>query len=81
MRSWSARALGLTPLEGKLLEVMREGSAVLAAGERSGIVMGLAKRGTGAKGRGDLKGWAQITWGPPESIAGSGPGIVMHRHE
>ena len=49
MRSWSARALGLTPLEGKLLEVMREGSAVPAASERSGIVMGLAKRGTGAK--------------------------------
>jgi hypothetical protein len=35
---------------------MREGSAVLAAGERSGIVMRLAKRGTGANGRGYLKG-------------------------
>jgi hypothetical protein len=76
MRSWSARALGLKPLEGK-----REGSAVLAASERSGIVMGLAKRGTERCGRGYLKGWAQITWGPLESIAGSGAGDVMHRRE
>jgi len=30
---------------------MREGSAVLAASERSGIVMGLAKRGTERNGR------------------------------
>ena len=44
------------PLEGK-----REGSAALAASERSGIVMGLAKRGTGAKRPLLLKGWAQIT--------------------
>jgi hypothetical protein len=36
--------LGLELLEGK-----REGSAALAATERSGMVMGLAKRGTGAK--------------------------------
>jgi hypothetical protein len=54
---------------------------VLAASERSGIVMKLAKRGTGAKRRGDLKGWAQITWQPIESIARSGAGGVMHRHE
>jgi len=61
---------------------MREGSAVLAASERSGFVMGLAKRGTGgAKGRGYLKGWAQITWEPIESIARSGADGVMHRHE
>jgi len=60
---------------------MHEGSAVLAASERSGIVMRLAKRGTGAKRRGDLKGWAQITWQPIESIARSGAGGVMHRHE
>jgi hypothetical protein len=65
---------------------MREGSAVLAAGERSGIVMGLAKRGTGAKGRGylkgwALKGWAEITWEPIESIARSGARSIMHRHE
>jgi hypothetical protein len=60
---------------------MREGSAVLAASERSGIVMGLAKRGTERYGRFYLKGWAQITWGPIESIAGSGAGGVMHRRE
>jgi hypothetical protein len=54
---------------------------VLAASERSGIVMGLAKRGADAKGRGYLKGWAQITWEPIESIARSGAGGVMHRHE
>ena len=60
---------------------MREGSAVLAASERSGIVMRLAKRGTGAKGRGYLKGWAQITCEPIESIARSGADGVMHRHE
>jgi hypothetical protein len=75
------RALGLKLLEGKLLEIMREGSAVLAASECSGIVMGLAKRGTERNGRGYLKGWAQITWGPIESITGSGGGGVMHRHE
>ena len=61
---------------------MRADSAVLAASERSGIVMGLAKRGTScAKGRGYLKGWAQITWEPIESIARSGVDGVMHRHE
>jgi hypothetical protein len=40
---------------------MREGSAVLAASERSGIVMGLAKRGTERYGRFYLKGRAEIT--------------------
>ena len=60
---------------------MREGSAVLAAGERSGIVMRLAKRGTEREGRFYLKGWAQITWQPIESIARSGADGVMHRHE
>ena len=54
---------------------------MLAAGERSGIVMELAKRGTGAKGRGYLKGWAQIAWGLLESIARSGAGRVMHRRD
>jgi hypothetical protein len=59
---------------------MREGSAVLAASERSGIVMGLAKRGTERYGRFYLKGWAQITWEADESIACSRRGAVMHRH-
>jgi hypothetical protein len=73
--------LGLKLPEGKPLEVMREGSAVLAASERSGIVMRLAKRGTERCRRGYLKGWAQITWQPIESIARSGADGVMHRHE
>jgi len=68
--------LGLKPLWGK-----REGSAVLAAGERSGIVMGLAKRGTERNDRGYRKGWAQITWEADESIVRPRRGGVMHRRE
>jgi hypothetical protein len=56
---------------------MREGSAVLAASERSGIVMGLAKRGTERYGRFYLKGRAEITWEADESIA---PSRARPRH-
>jgi hypothetical protein len=53
---------------------------VLAASERSGIVMGLAKRGTERYGRFYLKGEAEITWEADESIARSRRRTVMHRH-